>query len=353
MADSDALLLLSGHTSPMKISTYAARSAGGPLEAFDYDPAELPQDWVEVAVEHCGICHSDLSMLDNEWGRTRYPLVPGHEAVGRVVAAGRSVLRVAVGDRVGIGWYVASCMHCRHCIAGDQHLCASAKGTIVGHHGGFATRLRCHWAWATPLPAALDPARAGPLFCGGITVFSPIVEFGVRPTDRVAVVGIGGLGHLAVQFLAKWGCEVTALTSSTAKHDEARALGAHEVAVSTDEATLERLAGRFDFVLVTVNVPLPWSALTASLAPRGRLHFVGAVLEPIAVQAFALIGGRRSISGSPLGRPSTVADMLEFCARHGVAAQTEHFPLARVNDAIAHLRSGKARYRVVLDNERD
>jgi uncharacterized zinc-type alcohol dehydrogenase-like protein len=195
----------------------------------------------------------------------------------------------------------------------------------------------------------LDAATAGPLFCGGITVFAPIANFGVRPTDRVGVVGIGGLGHLAVRFLVAWGCEVTAFTSSSSKRQEALALGAHHVVTSTDPAELKSLAGRFDFILVTANVPLPWQSYLAALAPRGRLHFVGAVLEPIPIPAFSLIGGEKRISGSPLGSPATVADMLDFCARHRIAPTVERFPFRKINDAIEHLREGRARWRVVLD----
>lgn len=335
----------------MTIRAWAATAAAAPLASFEYEPGPLPPEWLEVAVEHCGVCHSDLSMLDNDWARSSYPLVPGHEVVGRVVAVGDGAKRSRIGDRVGVGWYVASCMACEQCIRGDQHFCRNAQETIVGRHGGFAERVRCHWGWATPLPAALAADDAGPLFCGGVTVFSPIVEMGIQPTDRVAVVGIGGLGHLAVQFLARWGCEVTALTSSVAKRDEALALGAHDVVASSDPAALTRHAGRWDFILVTANVTLPWQQMLAALAPRGRLHFVGAVLEPIPIAAFGLIGGSKSISGSPLGRPSTVADMLEFCARHGIGPKVERFPMSRVNDAIEHLRQGKPRYRIVLDND--
>lgn len=332
-----------------KTHAYAAHKNGGRLEAFEFDPGPLGDEQVEIKVEHCGICHSDLSMLDNEWGRTQYPLVPGHEVVGTVTAAGSAAKGVAVGERVGLGWFSHSCMHCRPCLSGDHNLCVSGEETIVGRHGGFAERVRCHWSWAVKLPDGLDSASAGPLFCGGITVFNPIAQFGVKPTDRVGVVGIGGLGHLAVQFLAKWGCEVTAFTSSESKQDEARALGAHHTVNSRDKAALKPLAGQFDFVLVTVNVPLNWAGYIQALAPKGRLHFVGAVLEPMQLAAFSLIGGQKSVSGSPLGSPATTAKMLDFCARHGIAPQVERYPLGQVNEAIERLRSGKARYRVVLD----
>jgi uncharacterized zinc-type alcohol dehydrogenase-like protein len=241
-------------------------------------------------------------------------------------------------------------MHCRSCIGGEQHLCASTEETIVGRHGGFAERVRTHWAWAFPLPEGLDAGAAGPLFCGGITVFSPMLIAGVKPTDRVGVVGIGGLGHLALKFLRAWGCEVTAFTSSAAKHAEALKLGAHHAVASTDKTALKALRRSFDFIIVTVNVALDWNAYVAALKPKGRLHFVGAVLDPLGVQAFSLIGGQKSIGGSPTGSPATIAAMLEFCARHKIAPQVETFPVVQVNDAIEHLRAGKARYRVVLRN---
>lgn len=331
------------------INAWAAMSTGEALAPYQFDAGDLADDAVEIAVEHSGLCHSDLSMIDNEWGRSRYPLVPGHEVVGRVRALGRDTRGLAVGQRVGLGWIAESCLHCPSCTGGDFHLCGRQQQTIVGRHGGFADAVRAHWRWVTPLPETLDAATAGPLFCGGITVFSPLVEFGVRPTDRVGVIGIGGLGHLAIQFARAWGCEVTAFSSSAAKAEEARTLGAHEVVTSTDGEALKPLAGHFDFIMVTANVPLPWHRYIAALAPRGRLHFVGAVLEPVPVTAFSLIGGQRSISGSPTGSPATMASMLAFCARHGISPTTEHFPVARVNDAIQHLRDGRARYRVVVD----
>lgn len=332
-----------------EISAYAALSAGGPLQPWSYRPGPLATDEIEVAVEHCGICHSDLSVIDDEWGISRYPVVPGHEVVGSVVATGEQVRGLSVGDRVGIGWFAGSCLHCRQCTSGRHNLCPDAQATIVGHHGGFAERVRTQAAWAVRLPEGLDAADAGPLFCGGITVFAPIVECGVQPTDRVAVVGIGGLGHLALRFLSAWGCEVTALSSSPAKFDAARRLGAHHVASSTDAKALAALRGRFDFVLVTVNVPLDWPALLETLAPGGRLHVVGAVLEPMRIPAFSLIGGGKSLSGSPVGSPARVAQMLDFCARHGIAPNTEHFPMSRVNDAIARLRNERPGGRIILD----
>jgi uncharacterized zinc-type alcohol dehydrogenase-like protein len=333
----------------MKFRAYAATAPKEAPRPIDLEVGPLGPNEVELEVLSCGICHSDLSMLDNDWGMTSYPLVAGHEVVGRIASVGSAVVRRKVGDVVGLGWYSRSCMHCRQCMSGDHNLCPTNEQTIVGRAGGFADRVRCDEAWATPLPKGVDPAAAGPLFCGGITVFNPIVQFGVRPTDRVGVVGIGGLGHLALQFLDKWGCEVVAFTSSPAKAAEAKSFGADDAITSTDEAELAKHAGRFDFILVTVNVTLPWAAYVNLLAPRGRLHVVGAVLEPIPVGAFPLIMAQRSISGSPLGSPATTESMLAFAARHGIAAKTEHFPMRDLAKALDHVRSGKARYRAVVN----
>jgi len=331
------------------IHAWAARAAGARLEPFEYDPGPLGDEQVEIAIEHCGICHSDLSMLDNEWGMTVYPFVPGHEGIGRVVARGPQALGLSVGQRVGIGWNAHSCLHCAQCIAGRQHLCAQVQGTITGRHGAFADRVRCHWVWAVPLPDALSAADSGPLLCGGITVYSPLELLGIRPTDRVGVIGIGGLGHMALKFCHAWGCEVTAFTSSASKEEEARAFGAHRVVSSRDTAAIQALAGTFDLILDTVNATLDWNALLAALAPGGHLHVVGAALEPIPIPAFALISGQKSVSGSPTGSRGSIDTMLAFAARHRIAPQTEHFPMSRVNDAMDHLRAGKARYRIVLD----
>ncbi len=330
------------------VHAYAATSPSSPLTPFTYELPPIDAEHVDIRVEYCGICHSDLSMLRNEWGFTTYPLVPGHEVVGRVEVVGSLVKNLKVGDRVGLGWFSESCMTCPQCMGGDHNLCGSGEGTIVGRHGGFADLVRAHWAWAIKIPEALPAVSAGPLFCGGITVFSPIVEFNVRPTDRVGVIGAGGLGHLAIQFLNKWGCEVTAFSSTPDKADELTKLGAHRVVNSRDGEALKAEAGRFDFIISTVAVPLEWMAYVAALAPKGRLHTVGAIPEPVALDAFPLIMGQRSFSGSPLGSPATTALMLEFCARHGIAPMVEEFPLSEVNKAIDRLENGSPRYRVVL-----
>lgn len=330
------------------IKAYAAFEPKGPLKPFEYDPGPLGAFDVEIDVDHCGICHSDLSMIDNEWGFTQYPLVPGHEVIGRIRALGSHVSHLAIGDVVGLGWHAAYCMTCRSCMGGDHNLCGSAQATIAGHHGGFAEQVRAQAAAVVKLPEGVDPAKAGPLFCGGITVFNPLVQFNVKPTDRVGVIGIGGLGHMALQFLNAWGCEVTAFTSSPDKEKEALELGAHHTLNSKDAKALKNAAGRFDLLLSTVNVKLNWNAYISTLAPKGRLHFVGATLEPLDIGAFSLIGGQRSVSGSPVGSPTVIAQMLDFAAHHDLAPVVEHFKFDQINEAIDRLRNGSPRFRVVL-----
>lgn len=334
-------------------NAYAARTAHGPLEPFSFDPGEIGPEEVEIKVSHCGLCHSDISMLDNEWGMSQYPFVPGHEATGTVVALGDAAKGLKIGQRVGLGWTAQSCLHCHECLSGQQHLCATAQGTIVGRHGAFADRVRAQWTWARPLPDALDMAKVGPLLCGGITVFAPLLIHNVPSTARVGIIGIGGLGHMALQFANKWGCEVHAFTTSDSKEAEARKLGAHYVHNTRQDGALKKVSRSLDLIISTINAPQDVGALLDTLTPNGCFHNVGAVLKPMEVPAFGLILGQKSVAGSPTGSPTAIDGMLEFSARHSVAPIVEYFPMSRVNDALERLRSGKARYRIVLINDFD
>jgi len=224
---------------------------------------------------------------------------------------------------------------------------------MVGRHGGFADRLRVQWTWARPLPDALDLAKAGPLFCGGITVFSPLLQHNLSSSARVGVIGIGGLGHMALQFANKWGCEVHAFSTSDSKEAEAHQLGAHYVHNTRRDGELKKIAASLDLIISTINVPMDIPGLLETLAPKGVLHVVGAVLEPMPIPAFGLMLGQKSIAGSGGGSPTAVDRMLAFCARHSIAPVTETFPMSKVNDALEHLRDGKARYRIVLANDYD
>ena len=332
-----------------EIHGWMTTAADAPLKLTTIDAGPLGDDEVEVAVKYCGVCHSDLSMVRNEWRNAQYPLIAGHEVIGTVSALGAHAKGLRIGQAVGVGWTAESCMHCRRCLSGNQVLCDESVPTIVGHHGGFADKVRAHWAWTIPLPDGIDQASAGPLLCGGMTVFKPLLEYRILPTARVGVVGIGGLGHLAVKFAAAWGCEVTAFTSNPGKADEARGFGAHHVVASRDAKALRAAAGSLDLLVVTVNAAMDWDALLQTLDKRGRMHVVGVVPEPIPVPSIALISGQRDVSGSPTGSPADIAQMLAFAARHDIRPQVEHFPMREVNAALAHLQAGKARYRIVLD----
>ena len=237
----------------MAVRVWEASAQGAPLQLTTRPWQDPAADEVVLEVLHCGLCHSDLSMLDNAWGMTTYPLVPGHEVVGRVVAIGDGVSPTRMGQLCGLGWISGSCCHCPQCLGGTANLCPSLEATVVGRQGGFASHVAARQDWAIPLPEGLAAADAGPLFCGGITVFAPLVDEVVSPLAHVAVIGIGGLGHLALQFAKAWGCEVTAITRTLAKAEEARSFGAHAVQ-SLDQ--LPELAGRFDLIINTVNHPL-------------------------------------------------------------------------------------------------
>ena len=330
------------------IKAYAAHAPGEELKPYLYDPGELNPHECEIEVHYSGICHSDLSMIDNAWGFTQYPIVPGHEVVGKIIKIGDHVKQLKVGQMVGLGWHAGYCNSCAMCASGDHNLCSNTQATIVGHHGGFADKVRAAENSLVPIPDGIDLESAGPMFCAGITVFNPLVQFDIKPTAKVAVIGIGGLGHLALQFLNAWGCEVTAFTSNDDKKKPALTLGAHHAINSRNQKEIEAVAGHYDLIISTVNAKLDWNLYLNTLKPRGRLHFVGATLEPLDINVFALIGSQRSVSGSPVGSPATIAKMLQFAKLHNIKPVIEKFSFADVNKAIARLRSGKTHYRIVL-----
>lgn len=328
---------------------YAAMQAGAALEAYEFDAGELQPHQVEVKVEYCGLCHSDLSIIQNDWHSSVYPVVAGHEIIGTILRLGSEAKGLKIGQRVGIGWTAESCQHCDPCISGQAVQCSGErKATIVGHAGGFADKVRAGWQWVIPLPEELDAQSAGPLLCGGITVFHPLLQHKIQAVHHVAVIGIGGLGHLAIKLLKAWGCEITAFTSNLAKMDELKAMGADHVVSSQDTAALKTQQGKFNLILSTVNVDLNWSNYIACLAPNGNLHMVGVTLEPMKISAGALIGLNKSVSGSATGSPATLRQLLNFAARQKIAPQIEVFPMSQINQAIEHLHSGQARYRIVL-----
>lgn len=336
--------------SSREIHGLAVHAAGAQLVAYRYDPGELKPNEIEVKITHCGVCHSDVHLIDNDWGSSRYPFIPGHEIVGTVSAVGSDVRQHKLGDRVGIGWQADSCGICEWCRQGDEHLCASAQPTCVGRNGGYADAIRVNAKFAIAIPAALESENAAPLLCGGITVYSPIRNHGVRPSSRVAIVGIGGLGHLALQFARAFGAEVTALSTSADKEPEAKKMGAHHFVNTRETAEMKKVARSFDFVLSSVSADQDWQALVNTLRPKGTLCIVGVPPSAIALQAFPLISGQRAVAGSPIGSPRDLHEMLDVAARHGVKALTERFKMADANDAIARVKKSKVRYRAVLAN---
>lgn len=334
------------------VRAYQAVAPRAPFERAETYWGELPEDEVELVVEACGLCHSDLAMWRDDWSRRSFPLVAGHEIVGRVVALGRDARGVELGQRVGVGWFRKSCLVCTPCRRGDLQHCVALQRLVVDGSGGFAERVRCHWAWALPLPGVLDPRSAGSLFCAGITAYAPIARH-VHPSHRVGVVGVGGIGHLAVQLLRAWGCEVLAVVRDDAQAEAALQLGAHRAVLSGTSAENLRRAGGLDFLLVTTAAPLPWPALLGMLAPQGRLHLLAMSCEAIPLVPAETIPRALTVSSSPLGRPEEVLQMLMFCARHGIAPQVQTLPMRRLGEAMDMLERGDARYRLMLTPDFD
>lgn len=328
---------------------YAVHEVGGELKPYEYELGELGPNEVDINVKSCGICYSDVSMIDNDWGFSTYPMVPGHEIIGEVRAIGEQVTHLSVGDNVGVGWHSGYCMVCSECMSGNHHMCANAVVTFIGRPGGYADIVRAQASAIFKIPRGVELRTAGPLMCGGITVFTPFSQFNISPAASVGVVGIGGLGHLALKFARAWGCHVTAFTSTEEKQQEALEMGAHDVLNSRDSDAIARASNRFDLLLSTVNVPLDWNTYLGTLKKRGRMHILGAVQEPLGIVVPQMMMAHRSVSSSAAGSPSDIEKMLSFVERHGISPTTEHFPFDQINDAVDHVRSGKARYRVVLE----
>lgn len=333
----------------MKIQAYAAHGPGMSLEPFEYEPQPLEPSQIEIAISHCGIRHSDLYLLNNDWGITQYPLVPGHEIIGAVTQLGSSVKGFQEGQRVGVGWEAGSCGECPYCLRGEENVCLGWRGTCTHGYGGYASAIRVDSRFVIPIPEGMDSERTAPLLCGGITVYSPIARC-VQPAMRVGVVGLGGLGHLAVQYARAFGCEVTALSTSPNKEAEARSLGAHRFMDVRDAGAVQGAANSFDFVISTVPAELNWADYLNALRPKGTLCIVGMPPGELRLPAFPLIAGNKAVCGSPVGSPSQIRQMLEFFTRNGIYPKTERFPMAQVNEALKRLESNQARYRIVLEN---
>jgi uncharacterized zinc-type alcohol dehydrogenase-like protein len=263
---------------------------------------------------------------------------------------GSTVEGFAVGDRVGVGWQANSCGRCEWCRKGEENLCAQAQPTCVHRHGGYAEALRVNARFAIKIPAGLESETTAPLMCAGITVYTPMRALGINPSSRVGVIGVGGLGHLAIQFARVFGAEVTAFSSSPNKEDEALALGAHHFVNSLESKAVNGLAGSFDLIVATANADQDWAGYVNTLRPHGTLCFVGVPPKPITLPAFPLIQAMRGTCGSNIGSPQRIAEMLDVAARHGVKAKVERFKMAEANQALRRTRKSQVRYRAVLSN---
>ena len=333
----------------MTIECYAAYAAKERLRPFSYpEPRRLAPMEVLVKISHCGICHSDIHLIDNDWQVSRYPLVPGHEIIGTVQRMGARVRGLKLGQRVGVGWQAGSCGHCEWCRRAEENLCPNDVATALGHYGGFAQKVIVDGRFAFSIPKALRSSNAAPLLCGGVTVYSPLRRF-VKRGQKIGIVGIGGLGHLALQFARALGYEVTAFSHSFDKEREAKRFGAHRFVGSTRADDWTKLNRYFDSILVTAYVKLDWPAYLRMLRPDGRIIVVGAVSEPLEIPSGAIISGQKGVIGSVIGSRRMIKDMLNFAARHHIEAQTEVFPLDQVNAALDKVRRNEARYRAVLE----
>jgi len=333
-----------------EIQGLAAHAAGAQLLPFKYKVEDIAPNEVEVHISHCGVCHSDVHLIDNDWGLSKYPFIPGHEIVGTITAIGSSVTDRQLGERVGIGWQADSCGICEWCRQGDEHLCAKSQPTCIGRNGGYADAIRVNARFAIPVPEVLISENVAPLLCGGITVYSPLRNHLARPSSRVGVIGIGGLGHMAIQFARAFGCEVTAFSTSKDKEAEARELGAHNFINTLDTGALKKVASSFDLILSTVSADQDFQGFVNALRPKGTLVILGASPSPLQIAGFSLISGQKAVAGSPSGSPRDLHEMLDVAARHNVKAITESFKMKDANEAVKRVKNNKVRYRAVLAN---
>ncbi len=330
---------------------YAAKAKGAALEAFAYEPRKLEDSEVRVAVGHCGLCYSDVQGIADDYGISTFPFVPGHEIVGRVSEVGPAVQGLRIGDRVGIGWQGRACMKCEQCLRGDVHLCRDIDVCGVWYpYGGFSTSVPVEERFAFRLPDALPDEQAAGLMCGGMTVYNALRSMASAPSRKVAVVGVGGLGHLALQFAHALGCEVTALSSSSSKRDEALAFGADRFVLLGDRDEMKRLATGLDLILYTSSAQVDWTRLILSLKWKGRLVMAGFSPTSVSFEPLEVIARELTIAGSFLARPEVTREMLSFAQTHGIRPKVELMPMDRVNEAIQRLQQNQARYRIVLVN---
>ncbi|OZJ02926.1 hypothetical protein BZG36_04127 [Bifiguratus adelaidae] len=343
---------------PEKFTGYGATDGTGRLSKFQYDPKPFGDHDIDIKISHCGICGSDLHTLYSGWGPTDYPVVVGHEIVGEVVRVGSKVTKFKVGDQAGVGAQCCSCLECETCKAKMEQNCAGSVGTYNSRfpdgsksYGGYADYERCHEHFAFHIPAGMKNEEAACLLCAGITTFSPFLQHKIGPQHKVGVVGVGGLGHLGVQWSAALGADTTAISHSDRKKEDAAKLGAKHYLNFSDEAQVKAAARTFDFILCTSFAPdMPMDTFLSMLKPRGTFCLVGAPEEPFPMRAFDLIPKNINFCGSTIGSPEEIEYMLKFAQEKGVKTWYEKRPMAEAQKAVDDLKEGKARYRFVLEN---
>jgi alcohol dehydrogenase (NADP+) len=336
---------------------YAAHSAHEPLKPFSFERREPTPTDVQIEILFCGVCHSDLHIARNEWGFTTYPCVPGHEIVGRVVKTGRDVKKFKEGDRVAVGCMVDSCRTCPDCKQGLEQFCqgmiltygSEDKHTGGVTYGGYSTSIVVDQDFVLRLSDKLDPAAAAPLLCAGITTYSPMRHWKVGKGQKVGVVGLGGLGHMAVKFANAFGAEVVLFTTSPGKEADAKRFGAHEVVLSRDEEAMKRQLNSFDFILDTASGKHDLNAYLELLKHDGTLTLVGILAEPEAIGAMPLVRRRRRLAGSLIGGIAETQEMLDFCADRGIGCDIEMIPMENINKAYERMLKSDVKYRFVID----
>jgi uncharacterized zinc-type alcohol dehydrogenase-like protein len=340
----------------MSLSTvvgYAAKAAGQPLEPFTYEPPKLGEHDVRVSITHCGVCYTDIQGIEDHYGITTYPFVPGHEIIGTVSAVGRAVSGLKVGDRVGIGWQGRSCMQCEWCLQGDEQLCQDIGNCGTWEpYGGFSSSVVVDGRFAYRLPAGMSSEVAAVLMCAGISVYNPLRTYAAGGSQKVGIIGVGGLGHLAIQFAHALGCEVTAISSSPEKKEQALKFGADHFIISEDQASMRQVRLSFDLLLYTSHGKSDWTSILYSLKTNGRLVMIGFSDDPVTFDPLELVVHQMSITGSFIGNRVAMKEMLSFAQVHDIAPWIELMPMSQVNLAIQRLKENKARYRIVLFNDK-
>jgi alcohol dehydrogenase (NADP+) len=341
----------------LRTPAYAAQSAKSPLAPFTVDRRAARAHEVLIDIIYCGVCHSDIHQVRDDWGISSYPMVPGHEIIGRVVEVGDQVSKWREGDVVGVGCFIDSCRHCQPCHAGEEQYCEEGlTPTFNGYerdgktptYGGYSTRITVDENYVLRIPEGIPLERAAPLLCAGITNYSPIKHFGVKAGDKLAVVGLGGVGHMTVKLAHAFGAHVTVLSHSPNKREDALRLGADDFVATKDDTAFKENAGRFDFVFDTASAQHDYNAYLNLLKHDGTMVLLG-LADPSPVAAAALIFKRRKLAGSLIGGIRETQEMLDFCAGHGVAADVEVIPIQKINEAYERMINNDVRYRFVID----